>query len=215
MAHTSTGPPRVPLSLAPPGGDLERTQSTYPRKPRPRIQFNLSERKPLEVDHPPCWGTHVASSVSPGASLLASKVFKDFPGIGCQTELLQTNLAPGCSPIFTFCSWTCPLPSSPTDPFAVLHTVLPSWLPFPQRGRGLSGTTQLPPKPLTPHLPVLALHHASEPPSFPHPSKLSSELPPFRNPSDRANLGACFLSACSTGPSGLDCSLSEQSLPAQ
>lgn len=50
----------------------------------------------------------------------------------------QTNLAPGYSPIFTFCSWTCPLPSSPTDPFAVLHTFLPSWLSFPQKGRGFS-----------------------------------------------------------------------------
>lgn len=49
MAHTSTVPPSqsVPLSPTPVGGALERTQNTQPRKPRTRVQFNLSKREPL------------------------------------------------------------------------------------------------------------------------------------------------------------------------
>lgn len=130
--HTSEGPPVCPLHPTPWGSTLKRTQNVLPRKPRRRIQFNFSQGAPgggrcfLLRD----------SGGQPSLPLeapLASKVSKHFPRIGCQNGTPLRATWPRASSGTTF-----PLPTSQTDPLAPLHTRLPTWPFFPERGRGFS-----------------------------------------------------------------------------
>lgn len=90
------------------------------------------------MDSPPSWGTQGDNPNLPPtpASLLASKVFKYFPGIGCQSGAPHrpTWLQAISNSYLLFMD---PLLPSGDQIHLLFHTYLPTWPFFPQEGRGL------------------------------------------------------------------------------